>query len=342
MVLVAIMAALSANAQTDTSRDCAKTSSKAERAMCGNADLRNAERTVNAEFVALAGRLSGPAKEHLLADQLRWVVNSNTLCADEDFDGNVVRCLRRRYLGRTETLKAFAEGPYPFVSEQSLFRHGRVGKTSFSVDKIFPQFDGKTADFSELNRTYSESARLGAEEVIPPPLAGDPDNDQPALQKQRNEVPEQHWWGKSDFTVQRPTVDAIALAITSGQYVGQAHPLGGTSCHLIDLRTGRRASPGDVFVKGDAWLDLLVPLVRAELEKQFIKQGRTGFDHELEPGRIAAKLGEEFFCYRRDGLGLAFGPYVFGTYSQGSYAVDISYAVLRPILAVDGPLGSLR
>jgi hypothetical protein len=53
-----------------------------------------------------------------------------------------------------------------------------------------------------------------------------------------------------------------------------------------------------------------VPLVRAELEKQFIKQGRTDFDREIEPDKIAASLSEEFFCYRRDGLKLAFGPYV--------------------------------
>ena len=35
-------------------------------------------------------------------------------------------------------------------------------------------------------------------------------------------------------------------------------------------------------------------------------------------------------------------PYVFGTYADGSYAVDVPYSVLKPILAADGPLGSLR
>jgi hypothetical protein len=35
-------------------------------------------------------------------------------------------------------------------------------------------------------------------------------------------------------------------------------------------------------------------------------------------------------------------PYVFGTYADGSYAVSVPYSVLKPILAADGPLGSLR
>jgi hypothetical protein len=38
----------------------------------------------------------------------------------------------------------------------------------------------------------------------------------------------------------------------------------------------------------------------------------------------------------------SFGPYVFGTYADGSYAVDVPYSVLKPMLAADGPLGSLH
>jgi uncharacterized protein len=337
MVLVAVMAAVPGNAQTGTSLDCAKASNKVERTICGDVDLRDAERTVNAEFAALTGRLSGPAKEHLLANQLQWVVDSRNYCGDEELYANV-RCLRRSYLARIETLKALAEGPYPFVSEQSLFRRGTVGNFTHSVNAIFPQFDGKTADFSGLNRSYSEWARMCAEQ-----FADDISyNDQPAPQTPRTQVPEQYYRCMSDFAVQRPAADAIALELTYGQFRGQAHPWGVTPCHLVNLRTGRRASPGDVFVKGDGRLDVLVPLVRAELEKQFIKKGRTDFDREIEPDKIAAKLHEDFFCYRRDGLKLAFGPYVFGTYADGSYAVDVPYSVLKPILAADGPLGSLR
>jgi hypothetical protein len=166
-------------------------------------------------------------------------------------------------------------------------------------------------------------------------------NDQPAPQTPRTRVPEQYYWCMSDFAVQRPAADAIVLELTYGEFRGQAHPWGATPCHLVDLRTGRRAAPGDVFVKGEGWLNVLVPMVRTEMEKQFIKQGRTDFD-QIKPDKIAARLHQDSFCYRRDGLRLAFGPYVFGTYADGSYAVDVPYSVLKPILAADGPLESLR
>ena len=121
MVLVAVMVALPGSAQTGTGLDCAAASNTVERTICGDGDLRDAERALNAEFAALAGRLSGPAKEHLLANQLQWVVDSRNYCGDEELDANVLPCLRRLYLARIETLKAIAEGPYPFVGEQSLF-----------------------------------------------------------------------------------------------------------------------------------------------------------------------------------------------------------------------------
>ena len=50
MVLVAVMAAVPGNAQTGTNLDCAKVSNKVERTICGDVDLRDAERAVNAEF----------------------------------------------------------------------------------------------------------------------------------------------------------------------------------------------------------------------------------------------------------------------------------------------------
>src|SRR5260370_32450433 len=98
MVLVAVMAAVPGNAQTGTSLDCAKASNKVERTICGNVDLRDAERTVNAEFAALAGRLSGPAKEHLLANQLGWVVDSRNLVCAQVSDAHSLSWVSRRDL----------------------------------------------------------------------------------------------------------------------------------------------------------------------------------------------------------------------------------------------------
>jgi Protein of unknown function (DUF3298) len=125
-------------------------------------------------------------------------------------------------------------------------------------------------------------------------------------------------------------------------YTGGAHGMGGTTAYLIDLRTGRAAAPSTVFAKGDAWLKSLVPLVRADLKKQF-DAGKPGFDDAIEPDKLAQLLREpDHYYYRHDALELIFDAYVVGPYAAGPYSVEIPYTTLKPLFASEGPLGSLR
>ena len=85
-------------------------------------------------------KLSGPAKDDLEKEQVRWIGDRNRACA-ADADG-IAPCLKRRYAARTTNLQAFAEGIYPFISEQSLTKSGKLGKITYSYDIAYPQFDG--------------------------------------------------------------------------------------------------------------------------------------------------------------------------------------------------------
>jgi Protein of unknown function (DUF3298) len=119
---------------------------------------------------------------------------------------------------------------------------------------------------------------------------------------------------------------------------GGAHPFGGTRGVLVDLRTGKTATPAQVFAAGDGWLDTLVPIVRADLKKQFEEQ--PGFDEALEPASLAKLLRDpRYYHFRRDRLVLVFDQYVVGPYVSGSYSVEIPYEKLEPLLRADGPLG---
>ena len=76
-----VVCASSALAQERPSFDCAKASTKVERAICGNAELAKADRELAAAYAALAAKLSGAAKDHLASDQARWAANRNRGCA---------------------------------------------------------------------------------------------------------------------------------------------------------------------------------------------------------------------------------------------------------------------
>lgn len=313
-------------AQGGPSFDCAKASTIAELAICSRPDLAEADRDMAAVYDALADRLSGPAREHLLKDQGRWIANRNTACADARQE--VERCLTDRYTARTAELRVLGEGLYPFISAQAMFRTGKVGKITWKVDASWPQFDGATADFSAVNRSFAESAGKAADETVP---------DSTAAGDLRGE---QLWSYEQGFRLARPSAVAVTVSVGFYGFTGGAHGDSGTIASLVDLRTGRFAAPVDVFAKDDAWLATLVPLVAADLRRQF-SGGKPGFDDALQPDKLATVLRQaEHYRWGKGALDLVFNPDVVGPHVSGLFTVRIPYATLRPLFAADGPIGN--
>ena len=145
MALV-LLAAPAAFAQSGPSFDCAKASNAVERTICKDPELAKADRAMAEAYAALAAKLSGPAKDNLEKEQVRWIGDRNRGCA-ADTDGTAP-CLKRRYAARTTNLRASAEGIYPFISEQSLTKNAKLGKITYSYDISYPKFEGTTADFT--------------------------------------------------------------------------------------------------------------------------------------------------------------------------------------------------
>ncbi|CAN5745257.1 hypothetical protein BH11PSE3_BH11PSE3_42970 [soil metagenome] len=317
-----VLPAGAALGQGRPSFDCGKASNAIERAICTEPALAKADRDLAAAYATLAGKLVGEARDELAKDQVRWISNRNRACTaavDE-----VVDCLKRRYASRGETLRAFADGPYPFVSEQALARQGKRGKITWSYDIAYPRFDGTSADFAALNARIAESAKKKAADATP---GADADSDH-----------EQQWSAEQSFTVHRPNANTVSLAVTFYSYSGGAHGYGATTCSLVDLRTGRAVGPQGVFAAGDQWLRTMTQIVGADLKKQFVEQ--PGFDDALEPAKLGKQLVEAHrYCWRTDKLELIFNAYDVGPYSSGSFEVDIPYARLKPLLRADGPMG---
>jgi uncharacterized protein len=313
-------------AQSGPSFDCSKASTLVERAICGNPELAGADREMAAIYARLAKALPEPGKHHLIGEQAQWLANRDKACTGDGED--IAHCLKRRYLTRTAYLKTVAEDGDPFIGEQSLLEQGTVGKVSYEIDATWPQFYSSTTDFSAVNRMFSKQAHEAAAEAKP-------DNSADIDRKQ-------DWSYEQHFSLQRPSADAVAVAVGFSAYSGGAHGVSGTTAYLVDLRTGRTASPETVFAKGDGWLKVLEPLVRADLEKQF-EDGKLGFDDAVTPDNLRKLLREPgHYYYRSDRLELIFDAYVVGPYVSGPFTVEIPYSTLKPLLSADGPLGKLR
>jgi uncharacterized protein len=318
-VLLVLIAAASAQAQGGPSFDCAKASNAVERTICKKPDLARADRTMAARYTALADRLSGPAREHLVKSQQHWVVSRNRACTG-DTDA-IELCLQTRYGDRLADLAAAGAGTYPFVSGREIAKAGKIGRVTYKIDIGYPHFDGMSADFSAVNRSFADDAAASARSGTPTADLG--------LDR------DQEWFSEQNYKLYRPGPDAILVALTSWSFTGGAHGNGGTVCSLVDLGTGRMVGPDGVFAAGGPWLKQVVGIVGADLKKQFVEN--PGFDDALEPAKLAEILRDgSHYCWQADKLELYFNQYEIGPYSAGPYTVDIPYAKLKPLLRNGG------
>jgi uncharacterized protein YecT (DUF1311 family) len=307
-------------AQGTPSFDCAKASSAVDRTICKEPELAKADREMAAAYAALLAKVSGGAKEDLQKDQMRWIGDRNSGCA-ADTDG-MVPCLKKRYAARTENLRAFGEGAYPFISEQSLMKNGKLGRITWSYDIAYPRFDGTGVDFAVVNERFARAAQKAADDATPKADAG-PER-------------KQGWTYEQGFKVYRPGANAVTIAVDFYGYSGGAHGYGATDCTLVDLRTGKAVGPDGVFAGRD-WMKTMVDIVGADLKKQFVD--KPGFDDALKPDNLAKLLGESrHYCWRADRLEVIFNAYEVGPYVSGPFEVEISYDKLKPLLRTDGPI----
>lgn len=311
-----------ATATAQPSFDCAKASTVVERAICADAGLVQADRELATAYGALWGRLTGPARDHLTQDQLRWLANRAKACTGGAED--VARCVRQRYVSRIATLKAESDGPYPFVSEQALVRNGKVRSTRYEIDASYPQFDGPNVDFSAVNEAFATAARKGADDAVPGNDSGGPGIDQ-------------IWTYLQSFQLFRPAPASVSVATTFYVFTGGAHGSSGVTAALVDLRTGRSVAPADVFVPGSQWKRIVTEIAKADLKRQFVE--RPGFPEALEPAAFDKLMDDpERYLFKADALEIIFNQYDVAAYVMGRYVVDIPYGRLGNLIRKDGPL----
>jgi uncharacterized protein len=293
-------------AQGGAKVDCAKAATAIERTVCASPELSAADRRMAAAYAALVGKLGGPAKDHLLADQVRWLANRAAACVGEPAD--IADCLETRYRDRTARLDWLADGAYPFVSEQAIVKTGKARGIPYIIDASYPQFDAATPDFGAVNRRLAATTGEAADRAIPGPDAdnGGGTYNGPA------------WAYEQVYTLHRPGPNAITVYVRYDSYEGGTHSIVGVLGTLVDLRTGRAVGPEGVFLPTSNWLRELTRIASADIAAANLA------DLLKEPHR---------YVFLEDHLELSFGPQ-----EGGPYTVEIPYDRLRPMLRVDGPI----
>jgi uncharacterized protein len=269
-----------------------------------------AEHEMVAAYGALLGKLTGPARLHLEQDQERWLADRRAC------DANAARkadCLASRYQTRAAKLRLFADGSYPFISEQAVVKSGKREHWTYAIDVSYPQFDSPSADFTAVNRSFADPARDTVDDLV---------------QSEFNVSYDQTF---DLFRLNRDVVSVWVHSEMSGLNIDISNT--GT---LVDLRTGRVIPPADVFKPGGEWRARFFELVDAEITKDFLDMRRGQKPAGLAD--IFNRLKPADYLFEDDELVLYLPEVAMGLHMRG-YAVEIPYAALKPLLRTDGPLG---
>ena len=269
-----------------------------------------AEHDMNAAYATLLGKSSGAAKLHLEHDQQRWLADRRACDANADRRAG---CLAARYQTRAAKFRLFAEGPYPFISEQAIVKSGKLNHRTYTIDVSYPQFDSPAADFSAVNRAFADPARQSVDDL---------------LQSEFDASYEQ------TFDLFRLDGDVVSVRI-HGELWQATFQVSNTGT-LVDLRTGHAIPPEDIFKPGDEWRVQLLALVDKEITKDFRDMGRGQKPPALP--EIFNRLQRADYLFEDDALVLYLPEVALGLGMKG-YAVDIPYSALKPLLRADGPLG---
>lgn len=272
-----------------------------------------AGRRMAAAYTALVGKLDGPAKAHLEADQARWQAD---LRACDVQPSRKAECLEFRYRQRAGLIEVLAAGPYPFISQQAIVQAGEGPRGRYAVDVAYPRFDDPSMDFAETDRVFSALAQTSLFD---------------AIDMGRNcEITQ-------TFSLYRLTPSVVSITVWR-EWVGATISID-LAGYLVDLSTGRVLAPQDVFAPGDAWRHRLAELVRQELAKDPPEPDRRSEASGV--GAIMAAVEPQDYLFKDDKLVLSLNKAASERGMKG-YTVDIPYAALKGVLRADGPLGSLQ
>jgi hypothetical protein len=321
VAIALLLLSLTTTARAQT-LECQQPVSEIDRATCRSADLMTARGSMSVAYEGLLHSLSGPAREHLIADQERWVRSNQSLCvesirrfASDRPDTQVAACLTERMSARTGRLLAIPSGSdYPFISEQILLKAGLAARSIYRLFASYPRFDRPGIDNKALNDRIERAASERID-VGPFPTRGD---SYPGP-----------WRVEIRHDLRFPTRTVVAVLSSDYSQLDAVPPRSISLGMLVDVAAGKALGVDDVFT--DAWRQVVPALCLEDM-----RRSPNGLPSEA---RLVQMLSEpNRWLFGREGVEIVFRFYEEGATSTSARLIAIPYAKLKDVIRRDGPL----
>ncbi|WP_083742253.1 lysozyme inhibitor LprI family protein [Bradyrhizobium mercantei] len=305
--------------------DCTAASSAAEKAICSDPGARSADEALGKAYTQLRNSLPANAAAALRRSQTGWIPSRDAFCAAPTAIKPLSGCLAERSRERQRYLDG---RPRAGDVSDRLFRRyfislpAKDGSADLSVSAI--AFIGGGVWQSRLNALIDSEVK-GA---ISDAEAG-------------KENPGNH--DNYEVSLEMDLVYAssrlVSVHVTSGSYLGQAHPDSGSYNINFDRTLNRQLRFDDLLDEASA--KPVFELCRSQVAEQK-KQRSDAAAHwkdDVELKEVSENSQDlKSWSFEASNAVVDFGAYGFGGYGQCMCSCTIPYSMLRPIVKKDFPL----
>lgn len=301
--------------------DCRQAKTPTEKAICGNAELAAADKTMAQAYAALRAELPPDQQKALLADQRRWIMRRQAACSAKAEDAPA--CL----LAETDARRRFLAGESPNGAPgaprivPAVFHETRKGRYEISIEYpqvLKPRGAAATA-FERAARAiaFGKDAVKEYREMEPPMAAG----------------AENFYNAAYDIAYADPRL--VSLVFTISTFSGGAHPNSVRLGLLFDLEQGQTVRLSDVLADPKPAVAEIAKTCRAQLEAQAKKEDWELFDN-ADVGAVVGDVTN--WSAKKEGVEILFDPYSVAAYVVGPRDCRLSYAEIERWLKPGGPL----
>ncbi len=306
--------------------DCAKSTTKVEKAICSDRDLGAAD-TEMANAYAAAREASRPSERKMLAlSQRRWIERRENYCGFEE-GGVLAACITKETHTRRLLLQGAPEsGPGASSPLIPVFLQQRGDAKHYDLDYALVRFANPQNAGEKLFNLQSEKILAEAPRGT---------HDQELLEGQMLSHEE-------NFAISFASPDLLSVADRFHAYEGAAHGNGGVTNINIDMRSGTEIRTTDVFA-GEAINSLTLDCREQILTRKQEKYGAEKYVPEKDGSYQESTIAEHINDFRRWTISagkaiVTFDSYAIGAYAEGPYECEFDMPKLKTLAKPDAPL----
>ena len=223
--------------------------------------------------------------------------------------------------------EAFDLGPGLDIVSKTIKQTSK--KPKYDIDVVYPQISGASATAAGFNRLVESLVQKNVAEFKSGVEPADP-ADSPDLSGGSFSI---------SYKVTLATSDLISVALLVSEYsAGAAHPNSYSASINYDIKSGKQLRLSDLFATGKPYLQSISKGCISRLKNRL----GEGADAEwLERGAGAKAENYKNWNLTTSGLEITFDSYQVAAYAFGAQLVFLQYSELKPMIRIDGPIGSI-